>query len=70
MSEYRRGIKDDVWQTRWHFHEQCPDYPSRNFAVAVYKPFDEEICRKCMSLPRADIANGISVINDLDAELP
>ena len=69
MSEYRRGIKDDVWQTRWHFHEQCPDYPTRNFAVAVYKPSDEQICRKCTALPRADIANGISVSNGLGVSL-
>jgi len=30
VKEYRRGIVKGVWQKLWHFHEDCPDYPTRD----------------------------------------
>ena len=48
--DYRRGVADDAWQTLWHYHEDCPRYPSRNFAVSKKKPSDDDLCSRCASL--------------------
>jgi hypothetical protein len=46
VTEFRR----DVWKNVWHLHEQCKDYPLRNFAVSVIPPCDDELCPVCASL--------------------
>lgn len=50
--ELRRGIKDHVWQQLWHFSPHRLDFPTRNFAIAEYKPFQEDICPRWVSMAR------------------
>jgi hypothetical protein len=47
--EYRRGIAEGIWQRLWHYHEECPSYPRRNFAIRKAKPSDDELCSRCGS---------------------
>jgi hypothetical protein len=52
VREYRRGIKDGVWQQLWHFHPECLNFPTRNFTTQTLKPLDENLCSRCDSLAR------------------
>jgi len=49
MVEFRRGLKDSIWQKLWHFNERCPDFPTRAFCIAEYEPFHEDVCPQCKS---------------------
>jgi len=52
VAEYRRGVTKRVWQTVWHFHQQCENYPLATFALSKAKPSDELLCPRCVSLTR------------------
>lgn len=52
LMHYRRGVDGKTWQKFWHFNQQCPNYPTRSFAIAEYPPPDDEVCPKCKSSAR------------------
>jgi hypothetical protein len=52
MVEFRRGIDGSARQKHWHYNEQCPEYPTRGFAIADYRPFHEDVCPHCIELTR------------------
>jgi len=36
-------MKNDVLQRLWHFDDECPSYPRRDFLIRQAKPPDDEL---------------------------
>jgi len=50
LIEFRRGVDGMRWQKLWHFHDECREYPIKGFAIAQYRPSDENVCPQCTIL--------------------
>ena len=70
MVEYRRGIEARTWQELWHFNEQCPEHPTRGFAIADYPPFHGDVCRECISLTRDKRHDPQQKLSEIQSEIP
>lgn len=52
LAKFRRGLHNRIWQTLWHFNEECRDYPVKTFIVAEYPLPNEDLCPDCLVLDK------------------
>jgi len=53
MFEYRRGVSSKRKNDLWHLHSDCESFPTKTFAIRQGRPFDDDLCSRCVSLAGA-----------------